>query len=360
VTVRQIARYAAVGLMGVLVLGATVDGFAQSWSGLYSWALEHGLKGWKPQAFPGMVDSFIGIGELAMFLTAIDGHRLRKSLLSWVDLLLPLPVAASGWTASLVCNIGHVNHDFATRATASVPPIASMVRLLLMLRVLHTPTPGRAVTPSARAHGVDGVKGQLVTLDGPGGAGKSTLVRRVADRRDAAGVPVHATTEPSHGPAGRLARANTAIFRGHALACLVAADRYHHLETEIRPALADGKVVICDRYVASSYALQVLDGVEESFVAAINAHAEPPDLAVILTCDPDVLKRRLAIRGSHGRFEDTSELSRAEPDRFAEIATMLAAEGTRTLVLDSTLHHAGFLARRLSAAIQTLRSHTHQ
>lgn len=191
-------------------------------------------------------------------------------------------------------------------------------------------------------------------------AAKSTLVRLVADQLGAAGVETHATTEPSTGPAGMLARSGTAVFHGHALACLVAADRYHHLEAEIAPALEAGKVVICDRYVPSSYALQVLDGVEEDFVAAINAHTRRPDLAVILTCDPGELRRRLIVRGSHGRFEDDPGMSSAEVERYDHIAAMLARDGVRTLVLDSTRHHADFLARQLVTSIQTLRSQPHQ
>lgn len=69
----------------------------------------------------------------------------------------------------------------------------------------------------------------------------------------------------------------------HARACLVAADRYHCLATEIRSALAAGKIVLCDRYVASSYVLQHLDGVPIEFIEALNADANRPDLAVILT-----------------------------------------------------------------------------
>jgi hypothetical protein len=135
---RTIARYVTIAAMGLAVLVATGDGFAQSYSGLYGWGLEHGLAGWKADSFPLMVDLFVGIGEMGLFLIAIDGHRLRKSLLSWVDLLLPASIAAAGWTASLVFNVGHVKvHDFATEATAAVPPLASMIGLLVLLRTLH-------------------------------------------------------------------------------------------------------------------------------------------------------------------------------------------------------------------------------
>jgi hypothetical protein len=137
VNARTVARYITVTLMGLAVLVATGDGFAQSYAGLYGWAVEHGLHGWKAQSFPLMVDLFIGVGELGLFLLAIDGHRLRKSLLSWLDLLTPLLVAAAGWTASLVFNVGHVAHNFPTQATAAVPPLASMIGLVVLLRTLH-------------------------------------------------------------------------------------------------------------------------------------------------------------------------------------------------------------------------------
>lgn len=134
---RTVARYAAVALMGAAVLVATGDGFAQSYAGLYGWAIEHGLAGWKADSFPLMVDLFIVVGELGLFLLAIDGHRLRRSFMAWLDLLVPALVAASGWGASLIFNVGHVADDFATRATAAVPPLASMIGLLVLLRTLH-------------------------------------------------------------------------------------------------------------------------------------------------------------------------------------------------------------------------------
>ncbi|ROO89318.1 uncharacterized protein DUF2637 [Actinocorallia herbida] len=135
---KAITRWAAVGLMAAAVLTATGGGFAQSYSGLYQWAIEHGLTGWKAASFPLLVDLFIIVGELGLFLLALDAYAIRKTLLSWLDFMLPLFIALAGWTASLVFNVGHVlNKDFSYQATAAVPPIVSMLGLFVLLRTLH-------------------------------------------------------------------------------------------------------------------------------------------------------------------------------------------------------------------------------
>lgn len=133
----QIAHWITVALMGVAVIAATADGFAQSWAGLYGWAIEHGLHGWKAMAFPGLIDAFIFIGEAGLFALALEGHQLKRNMLSWVDITLPAAIAAAGWSASLAFNIGHVDQEFTDQATAAVPPIASMLGLLVLLRTLH-------------------------------------------------------------------------------------------------------------------------------------------------------------------------------------------------------------------------------
>ena len=74
-------------------------------------------------------------------------------------------------------------------------------------------------------------------MDGPSGAGKSTIVRHLAQMLVASGEHVHVTAEPSDGPIGELCRELTESVTGHALACLYAADRYHHIMTEIRAHL---------------------------------------------------------------------------------------------------------------------------
>lgn len=132
-----IVHWATVGLLAVAVLGATGVGFAQSWAGLYGWATEHRLHGWKAQSFPAMVDLFIAIGELGLFKLAIEGHRIRKALLPWLDLMLPLGVAVAGWVVSLAFNVGHVGGSTYDQVTAAVPPVASMLGLFVLLRTLH-------------------------------------------------------------------------------------------------------------------------------------------------------------------------------------------------------------------------------
>lgn len=146
-------------------------------------------------------------------------------------------------------------------------------------------------------------RGLFVSVDGPSGAGKSTIVQHLAQLLVAAGGAVHVTAEPSTGPIGALCYELTETIAGHALACLYAADRYHHLETEIRPNCAASRVVLSDRFVASGLVMQRFDGVDPTFLWQLNAEAARPDLAVILEADPEVISERLRDRGPHNRFQ---------------------------------------------------------
>ena len=145
-------------------------------------------------------------------------------------------------------------------------------------------------------------RGLLVAIDGPSGIGKSTVTSELVRQLAAHGLCVLATKEPTGTPLGSLTRFGTDDYQGLALACLVAADRYQHLEREIRPALAAGKLVVCDRYIASSLVLQRMDGVAPDFLWQLNQHADRPDLTVILLGDPNRSRERAERRGLYSRF----------------------------------------------------------
>src|SRR5215471_2535238 len=108
--------------------------------------------------------------------------------------------------------------------------------------------------------------GCFVVLEGLDGAGTTTQAERLASRLRQAGYAVLVTREPSDGPVGTVLRRALAggvalPHRGgplsdHTLALLFAADRMDHLCAEILPALGKGQIVLCDRYLLSSYAYQ--------------------------------------------------------------------------------------------------------
>jgi dTMP kinase len=193
--------------------------------------------------------------------------------------------------------------------------------------------------------------GRLVTIDGPGGVGKSTITAAVVDALRAGGTAVHGTREPSDTPLGRLARNGTDEYRGMTMACLIAADRYAHLDQEIRPALARGETVVCDRYVASSLVLQVMDGVGRDAVWELNRHADMPDLAVIVNAREDVITRRLTARGAHSRYEREPGSTAIECALYAEAARFLRAGGVRVLSLDASSSSPEALAAEIVAAL---------
>jgi dTMP kinase len=176
--------------------------------------------------------------------------------------------------------------------------------------------------------------GVFVSVDGPSGAGKSTIVQHLAQLLVAEGEEVHVTAEPSAGPIGGLCRDLTETVTGRALACLYAADRYHHLEMEIRPHLAEGRTVISDRYVPSALVMQRFDGIDPAFLWQLNADADRPDLAVILEADPEVIAERLQARGAHNRFQLSPGSSHAEVHFYHQATDRLVQAGFDVLRLD--------------------------
>jgi len=180
----------------------------------------------------------------------------------------------------------------------------------------------------------DHARGLFVSVDGPSGAGKSTIVHHLAQMLVASGEDVHVTAEPSGGPIGALCRELTESVTGHALACLYAADRYHHVEAEIRPRMEAGRTVISDRYIPSGLVMQRFDGCDPAFLWQLNAEADRPDLAVILEADPEVIAERLAERGPHNRFQLSPGSSHAEVHFYRQATERLIQAGFDVLRVD--------------------------
>ncbi len=153
--------------------------------------------------------------------------------------------------------------------------------------------------------GPDRSRGRLITVEGVEGAGKSTQIDGLRAWLAGRGLAVVTTAEPDGTPLGaRLRRLLGEIDRVGPLAeaLLFTASRAEHVERVIRPALAAGQVVVCDRYLDSTVAYQGHGrGLSLEVVAQLNQLATGgvlPDLTLVL--DLDVAEGLRRVRARHG------------------------------------------------------------
>ena len=187
--------------------------------------------------------------------------------------------------------------------------------------------------------------GRFVTFEGGEGCGKSTQIRLLAERLRSAGVDVLLTREPG---GTELAEKIRALVReesddppnSRAETLLFLASRAQVVENVIRPALASGTWVLCDRFADSTFAYQGFGrGLDLDEIKRINLFATGglvPDRTVLLDVSPEVSEKRMRAReaatntdadrmekagdGFHARLKKGFlELAAAEPERFAVI-----------------------------------------
>lgn len=186
--------------------------------------------------------------------------------------------------------------------------------------------------------------GLFITLEGGDGVGKSTQSALLRGWLEEQGREVVPTREPGGTELGAEIREMVLHRRGHiaprAEALLYAADRAHHVDVVVRPALERGAVVVQDRYLDSSVAYQgagrVLDAEEVRGLSLWAAQGLLPDLTVLL--DLDQASARSRLDASRTRF-DRLESERAEfHERVRRAFLALAeAEPSRFLVVDASL-----------------------
>lgn len=182
--------------------------------------------------------------------------------------------------------------------------------------------------------------GRFLSLEGIDGSGKSTQARLLADHLRARGHQVVLTREPGGSPGAEQIR--RLLLEGSAdrwspetEVLLFTAARRDHLERVIRPALAAGAVVICDRFADST---RVYQGVARADLRALVDRLHDlvigvePDLTLLIDIDPAAgLARARARQGGEQRFEDMGpalqarlragflELARQDPARLRVI-----------------------------------------
>jgi dTMP kinase len=164
--------------------------------------------------------------------------------------------------------------------------------------------------------------GLFVVIEGIDGAGTTTQAERYAAHLRARGREAQVTREPSTGPIGGLIRRVLThavdlpeAKRAETMALLFAADRIHHVEHEIAPALRAGQVVLSDRFDLSSLAYQSATSAGEqgraatlAWIRELNRHARRPDITVVLNVRPEVAAERRRARGTGRELYDDAVL----------------------------------------------------
>lgn len=157
------------------------------------------------------------------------------------------------------------------------------------------------------------MSGKFITLEGGEGVGKSTQLKALAEAIRARGHSVVTTREPGGSPGAEAIRAllmtgDADRWSPRAEALLFAAARADHVEKTIRPALARGEWVLCDRYIDSTRAYQGgAGGLSDSDIMALHGVGSAglmPDRTLVLTLDLDQAAGRAEARdgGKADRF----------------------------------------------------------
>lgn len=205
-----------------------------------------------------------------------------------------------------------------------------------------TPAPRKA---STRAKATAPATGRFITLEGGEGAGKSTQVRRLLERLQAAGIDAVGTREPGGSTGAEIMR--HLILSGAAKplgplaeATLFAAARADHLDATIRPALARGAWVACDRFADSTRVYQgALGNVDPRLIAAleqVTVGETRPDLTLILDLPAEEGLARAAARSGQGADRFESEGLAFHRALRAAFRALAESEPERCVLIDAS------------------------
>ena len=200
------------------------------------------------------------------------------------------------------------------------------------------------------------MNGKFVTLEGCEGVGKSTQLKYLKEYLEREGVPAVFTREPGGTPLAERIRAvlldDSLNISPEAEAELFATERRDHIDNFILPALNEGKLVVCDRYLDSSLAYQGFGrGLGLETVLRINAYAVGkcmPDLTVFIDMDPLKSFRKMSGKKiEHDRIETENaefhaacyrgfkEIEKLYPERFRSVVPEQDKSSTHGKIIEA-------------------------
>jgi dTMP kinase len=204
------------------------------------------------------------------------------------------------------------------------------------------------------------MRGLFITMEGMDGCGKSTQLKRLARALAERGLGVAVTREPGGTPAGEAVRALLSSEASLGIApltelFLIVGARAEHVASTIKPALAQGGVIMSDRYVDSTVAFQGYGrGLDLALIDQMNAAATGglmPDLTLLLDLDPEIARARTTARpvgGLLGAFDEEQldfharvrrgylELARRLP-RITVIEASGSSDDTHAAIMEAVL-----------------------
>lgn len=148
--------------------------------------------------------------------------------------------------------------------------------------------------------------GRFIVIEGPDGAGTTTHSKLLAETLRSQGEDVLLTAEPTDRIIGKFIReqlAQKTIPSPGALQLLFCADRAAHIDLEIKPALAEGKTVICDRYSLSTLVYGEALGLDAKWLADVNKPFLKPDVLIVALPGIITCLQRLGARRETDVFE---------------------------------------------------------
>jgi dTMP kinase len=177
-----------------------------------------------------------------------------------------------------------------------------------------------------------GKKGIFIVIEGLDGSGKTTQATLLAKKLEET-HKLLLTAEPSRGKIGTFIREGYLYedkrLPTEAEALLFAADRVEHVHNEIKPALDEGKLVICDRYIYSSLAYQDSAELSLDWIKTINARALQPDFSIFIDVAPERVIERLQRKKSVMETLETQQKVREVYLKYVQKGELVRIDGDK-------------------------------